>query len=243
MKTKIIIITILLSGLIRTADSQVLVCTKGGIGYNSFIGSLRLFSDYSITSTHKYFYPFGVDVKLRKYKLINPGISFEYFLKSYSIDITSESSNRNFERDLYESQQFALTLYPELSFGETVKYHFNFGLCLGFTTNSTLTKTITLYNSLNQPTYWIEKQSNGSYLTDLNFAIRLGTGFDIPIYKGLYVNLDFAAQIGSHGINNRLQNPFASYSVLGTFGVSYLFGYAAPIKKVKVDENPSVLHP
>ena len=39
MKTKIIIITILLSGLIRTADSQVLVCTKGGIGYNSFIGS------------------------------------------------------------------------------------------------------------------------------------------------------------------------------------------------------------
>ncbi|MEI8202018.1 MAG: hypothetical protein WCH34_03340, partial [Bacteroidota bacterium] len=97
MKTKILIISILLIGFFSKTEAQFMLTAKGGVGFNNFISSFGLIKEVTTKSDNHYFIPAGIDLKLRKYKVLNPGISIEYLSRSFSTDVTSKydiNSNR-----------------------------------------------------------------------------------------------------------------------------------------------------
>ncbi len=242
MKTKFTLLFAIVFGLLLKAEAQFLVCAKGGIGYNSFITKFGLLNEKKTTASNNYFYPMGIDLKSREYKTVNPGISLEFISRSFITDVKNNdlyNTNYDEEKTVYSLKQFAFSIYPEIIVGGNIKYHFNFGLFCGIKLNSSFERTLTSGNSLISSTI---TGGNGSYLTDINLAFRIGTGAEIPFSKHVYLNFDINGMLGNTGINEKNQNTLMGYSFYTTLGVAYLFG-SSTAKKARTEDAPSVLNP
>lgn len=202
------------------SNAQTSIGVKNGIIWGSVSGQLDIaYFDGKFKS-----YPsfcFGFDVKYREIKLLNLGVSIEYYMD----DFLWYEGYSGFNKDIrYKIGYLRFTVFPEFIIGNKLQFYCNAGPYLSVVVNSG--KKIEKYNSIFGTT--IEKGSAKDDLLALDIGLKGCLGFGLEIIKNLVIFIESDGNLGLININDA-----STYGGAKTKGISVLAGLSYKLSRNK----------
>jgi|GEM_PF-5661166 len=212
-----VLLFIFISGFLT---GQTLIDVKGGINWLTFRNSSQT-EGYSGSFASPPSYSMGIDIKGLKprTKHLHLGLSLEYYLNNINWNAEYGGVQTSLGQNIcYHLGTLRFSVYPELFFGNKLKFFFNLGPYLSLIVNSSKTGISWDYSYPGQYTDNIESGSAKNDFKPADVGIRESLGIGYSLIPCLVLSVEENGGIGFLNIDNTIGSAgFIKTSNLGVF--------------------------